>query len=259
MMAEGSPAERRATGERWMADIMDARPPERPTLLEESIRDFGCGEIWARPGLDRRSRRWIAISAAATTGLADPLEDYVRSALKSGDITLSELREGVLHFAVYSGWPLGRVFDRIVTRVADQLGLEAQTAPIAHDWPEPKERFDHGVAEYTRIMTFPPPGLPAAFYDAGIKNFVFGEMWHRPGLDQRARRWITLSCVGASDTPYPIATHVYATLKLGDADVAEMYEFVLQFAFEVGWPKGSVMMGAVEHMAPRVEQGLPWM
>jgi 4-carboxymuconolactone decarboxylase len=258
-MEKGSPAQRRATGERLMAEVMDARPPERPTLLEESIRDFACAEIWSRPGLDRRSRRWIALSAAATTGLADPLEDYVRSALKSGDISLAELREGVLHFAVYSGWPLGRVFDRIVTRVAGELGLEAQTPPIADGSRGPESRYAHGVTEYTKIMTFPPTDQPAAYYDAGIKNFVFGEMWHRPGLDQRARRWITLSCVGASDTQYPILTHVYAAMNAGDATLAEMHEFVLQFAHEVGWPKGSVMIGAVEQMAPRVAQGLPWM
>lgn len=105
----------------------------------------------------------------------------------------------------------------------------------------------------------PGPQLPAAYSDAGIKNFVFGEMWQRPGLDQRSRRWITLCGVGASDTPNPIVTHVYAALNAGDATLAEMHEFILQFAFEVGWPKGSVMLGALEAMAPRVEQGLSWM
>jgi len=156
------PAERRATGISTMAQVMDESPPERPTLLEETIRDFGCAEIWSRPELDLRSRRWIAISAAATTGLADPVESYVRSAFKSGDITLAEMREGVLHFAIYQGWPLARVFDRIVTKVAAELGLEAETPALCDTRWDPEERYRGGVAAYTKIMTFAPPEQPAA-------------------------------------------------------------------------------------------------
>jgi 4-carboxymuconolactone decarboxylase len=253
------PAERRATGISTMAEVMDERPPERPTLLEETIRDFGCAEIWTRPGLDRRSRRWIAISAAASTGCNDPVESYVRSAFLSGDITLAEMREGVLHFAIYSGWPLARIFDRIVTKVAAELKLEAEVPPFCDKPWDPAERYERGKAAYHKIMSFPTPDEPAAYYDAGIKNFVFGEMWERPGLDQRARRWITLSCVGASDTPNPILTHVYAAMNTGDATPEEMHEFVLQFGFELGWPKASVMIAAVFDATVKVQQGRPWM
>jgi 4-carboxymuconolactone decarboxylase len=257
MQADSDP--RRAVGARTMEEVVCKRPPENPTLLEETIRDFGFAEIWTRPGLDRRSRYWISISASAATALADPLEDYVHGALRSGEISLAELREGVLHFAVYMGWPLGRQFDRIVTKVADALGLSADV-PSLRDGPwDPDERFAFGKASYIDIMTFPSPEGPTPFYDAGIKNFVFGEMWMRPGLDQRARRWITLACVGASDSPNPIATHVYAAMKTGDATVDEMKEFVLHYAFELGWPKGSVMQTAVETMADRIARGLWWM
>jgi 4-carboxymuconolactone decarboxylase len=252
------PQVRRQTGERLMLEISDTQLAAAPTLLEETIRDFGYAEIWSRPGLDRRSRRWISLAAAATTGVVDWLEELVRGALKSGDISLSEMREGVLHFAIYSGWPLGRTFDRVVSRVADELGLSADLPPICPAPRDADERYSSGAANYHKVMTFPPSDTPSAFTDGGIKNFVFGEMWTRPGLDQRARRWITLSCVGASDTPHPITTHVYAALNARDATYQEMEEFVLQFAFEVGWPKGSVMQGALEAMAPRVEKGLNW-
>ncbi len=258
-MKQGDPIERRATGIRLMSEIIDRQPPANPTLLEETIRDFGFAEIWSRPGLDRRSRRWIALSGCAATGMTEPLEEYVHGALKSGDITLEELREGVLHFAVYSGWSLGRHFDRIVTRVADRLGLSMQSPPLCAGSWDPQERWEIGTANYDSVMTFPPPPAPSSFVDGGIKNFVFGEMWKRPGLDQRSRRWITLSCVGACDAPYPIATHVYAALNAGDATYEEMDEFVLQFAYELGWPKGSVMQAALEAMWTRVQNGEFWM
>lgn len=39
-------------------------------------------------------------------------------------------------------------------------------------------------------------------------NFVFGEMWLRPGLGMRERRLITVICVGFQVAPYPIVSHV---------------------------------------------------
>jgi len=258
-MKQGDPSERRATGVRLMNEIIDRQPPAHPTLLEETIRDYSFAEIWSRPGLDRRSRRWIALSACATTGMAEPLEEYVYGALKSGDITLAELREGVLHFAIYSGWPLARQYDRIVSRVADRLGLSAEVPPLVEGRWDPQERWNAGAENFATVMTFPSPPAPSSYVDGGIKNFVFGEMWMRPGLDQRARRWITLACVGSADAPFPIITHVYAALNARDATYPEMEEFVLQFAYEVGWPKGSVVQTALENMGPKVEKGESWM
>jgi 4-carboxymuconolactone decarboxylase len=258
-MTMGDPIVRRQIGAEQMHAIIGTVPPEAPTLLEESVRDFAYAEVWSRPGLDRRSRRWIALAGAAATGMAEPVEDYVRGALGSGDVTLAEMQEAVLHFAVYSGWPLARPFDRAVSRVATDLGLSADVPPIRGEAWDPAERHAYGTAGFEKVMTFPGPATPSAYYDGGIKNFVFGEMWQRPGLDQRSRRWITLSCVGASGAAAPIGTHVYTAMKAGDATYAEMHEFVLQFAVEQGWPKGSIMQAAVDTMWPRVEQGLSWM
>ena len=38
---------------------------------------------------------------------------------------------------------------------------------------------------------------------AGILNFVFGEMWLRPGLGMKERRLVTVACVAFQDAPYP--------------------------------------------------------
>ena len=36
------------------------------------------------------------------------------------------------------------------------------------------------------------------------RDFVFGEVWDRPGLDKRSRLWITLACVLATGAPVPV-------------------------------------------------------
>jgi len=105
-------------------------------------------------------------------------------------------------------------------------------------------------------MMFGGPPPHTAYFEAGILNFVFGEMWNRPGLDQRSRRWLTLVGVGFSSTSTPIRSHVWSAMASGNATEDEMYEFVLQYAVHAGWPRASVMQGAVIEQGKRVAQGL---
>jgi 4-carboxymuconolactone decarboxylase len=117
--------------------------------------------------------------------------------------------------------------------------------------PERREQYGRDWFHYT--MTIPAPPSDSAYRQAGIANFVFAEMWSRPGLDMRARRWITLACVGAADTTVPITAHVYAAMKSGDISYDEMMEFVLHFAVYSGWPKASIMEQVVREQWAKIE------
>ncbi len=259
-MSLADPAERTQTGLRQQAQLLGAPAPEPCTLFEASWRDFVFAEVWTRPGLDRRSRYLISIAAAACEGgRPDVLDGYVRGALKLGELTLVELREAALHLAVYAGWSRGAGLDTAITRAANELGLPpADNAPIREEPWDPKQRLAEGAANFTSVMIFPSPQPVTPYFEGGILNFVFGEMWMRPGLDQRARRWLTLVGVADSSSSTPIRTHTYAAMASGNATVAEMHEFVLQYAIHGGWPKASVMQGVVIEMGDRVTKGLPF-
>lgn len=233
---------------------------EPTTLLEASWRDFVFAEVWTRPGLDRRSRFLISISAATCSGAtAETLDGYLRGALTLGELTLTELREAALHLAVYASWGVGTVLDKAITRVANALDLPpVEIVPIQSTPWEKQHRLDVGAASFNEVMVFPSPPPVTPYFEAGIVNFVFAEMWNRPGLDQRARRWVTLVGVAHSSSTTPIRTHTYAAMKSGNASLAEMQEFVLQFAIDAGWPKASVMQGAVLEMGKRVAEGLEY-
>ncbi len=254
------PAQRTRTGVQQQTELLGAPAPEPKTLLEASWRDYVFAEVWTRPGLDRRSRFLIAIaSAACEGGRPDVLDGYVRGALKLGELTLLELREAALHLAVYAGWSRGVALDAAVTRTASELGLPpADVAPIRAQAWDPKQRIAAGAANFTAVMICPPPPPVTPYFEGGILNFVFGEMWMRPGLDQRARRWVTLVGVADSSSSTPIRTHTYAAMKSGNATVEEMQEFVLQYAIHGSWPKASVMQAVVIEMGERVSKGLPY-
>ncbi len=187
------------------------------------------------------------------------IEGYIRGALTTEEVTLTELREAALHLAVYAGWSRGVFMDDAITRVAEQLGLPpAQVPPIRDEAWDPEKRLEEGGENFTSVMTFnsPPPATP--YFEGGILNFVFGEMWMRPQLDQRARRWVTMVGVADSASRTPIRTHTYGAMASGNATVDEMQEFVLQYAIHGGWPKASVMQGVVIEMGKLVAEGRPY-
>lgn len=253
------PAERTQRGARQQSEVLGAPAPEPGTLFEASWRDFIFAEVWTRPGLDRRSRFLISVAGASCANATESLDGYIRGALTLKTLTLAELREAALHLAAYAGWSRGAALDAAITRVADQLGLPpAPFAPICGAPSKPEERRAEGSANFEAVMTFnaPPPATP--FFEVGILNFAFAELWMRPGLDQRSRRWITLLGVADSSSATPIRSHIYAAMKSGDATLAEMNEFVLQYAIHGGWPKASVIQGAVLEMAERIKQGLSY-
>ncbi|MDF0541354.1 carboxymuconolactone decarboxylase family protein [Sphingobium sp. H39-3-25] len=253
------PTERSARGLRAQAELL-ATPATAPqTLLAASWRDYVFAEIWTRPGLDLRSRYLIAMSSAANESDGAAVEQYARGALNGGALTLAELREAALHVAVYSGWSYGGVMDAAITRAADALGLPpAEIAPIRGAPWDPATRHAEGAESFQRNMLFDGPPPQTAYFEGGILNFVFGEMWSRPGLDQRARRWLTLVGVGNSSAHIPIRSHVWSAMASGNATREEMFEFVLHYAVHAGWPRASVMQGAVIEMAKKVEQGLSY-
>jgi 4-carboxymuconolactone decarboxylase len=254
------PVERSRLGTQRQAELLGAPAPEPHTLFESSWRDYVFSEVWTRPGLDLRSRYLIAISCAVCQGgRQDVLDGYIRGALKRGELTLAELREAVLHLAVYGGWSRGAAFDTAVTRVARELELrEPDYPPIRRDPWDPQQRITDGRAGFAAVMCFAAPQPVSPYIEGGIINFVFGEMWPRPGLDQRSRRWITLVGVADSVTTTPIRTHVHAAMASGNVTAQEMQEFVLQYAVDGSWPKASYLQGVVFEMAERVRKGLPY-
>lgn len=253
------PAERQARGVATAAEATGQPLAAPATLVEESWRDFIYAEVWTRPGLERRARFLIAIASATCCNAEDTrIDGYLRGALTSGLISLSELREGALHLSVYSGWGNGGRLDRAITRVQDELGLAPATVPPLRGAPwDAKERNDQGHAEFDKVMTF-PPGPPATPYLEAINNFVFGEMWCRRGLDERSRRWITLVGVSESGADIPIQSHVHAAMASGNCTPAEMLEYCLQYGTHAGWPKASRIQGVVMEQTKNVAEGKPW-
>jgi 4-carboxymuconolactone decarboxylase len=258
-MALLDPDARIQRGIATQCEVLAEASGDPATLFESSWRDYVFAEVWNRPGLDLRSRYLISIASASTVeSPGDILDGYIRGALTRKELTLEELREGALHLAIYGGWSRGAVMDRAISRVAGALGLSSEFALLrAQPW-DPATRLADGAAGFKEVMTFGGPPPATAYFEGGILNFVFGEAWNRPGLDQRGRRWITLVGVADSSSDTPIRSHIYGAMASGNASYQEMDEFVLQYAIHSGWPRASVIQGVVLAMAQNLKNRLTW-
>ena len=84
------------------------RANERKTAFtgefQELITRYAWGEIWTRPGLDRRTRSCMTLIVLVALNRMDELAVHVRAALRIG-LTPAEIKEVLLHSAVYCGVP----------------------------------------------------------------------------------------------------------------------------------------------------------
>ncbi|HEX3460125.1 MAG TPA: carboxymuconolactone decarboxylase family protein [Acidimicrobiales bacterium] len=120
------PGERRRRGEKTWKEVMVKTPPAAATPYKAAgILDFVFSEMWSRPGLTRKERRWITLACVSSVGQPGPIRSHLRAALESGDIEADELREFVLHFAVYCGWPAASTVEAILGELEEELGSGA--------------------------------------------------------------------------------------------------------------------------------------
>jgi 4-carboxymuconolactone decarboxylase len=72
--------------------------------LAQLTDDVLFGEVWARPGLSRRDRSLVTVSALIAINRPDQLRSHLALARDNG-LTEAELVEAITHLAFYAGWP----------------------------------------------------------------------------------------------------------------------------------------------------------
>ena len=91
--------------------------------FQNLITRLAWGEIWSRPGLDRKTRSAITLTAMVALGRDEELAMHVRAALRNG-LTSDEIKEVLLHATVYCGVPAGNAAFAIAQRVLEEAASE---------------------------------------------------------------------------------------------------------------------------------------
>ena len=103
MSDEGMRMRREVLGDEHVDAAVQATTDDTADF-QDLINRYAWGEIWARPGLDRRMRSAITLMALVALNREHELAMHVRAALRNG-LTREEIREVLLQSAIYCGVP----------------------------------------------------------------------------------------------------------------------------------------------------------
>jgi 4-carboxymuconolactone decarboxylase len=100
---EGMRIRREVLGEEHVAAAVAGTTADT-AAFQDLITRYAWGEIWARPGLDRRTRSAITLMALIALNREHELEMHIRAALRNG-LSREEIGEVLLQSAIYCGVP----------------------------------------------------------------------------------------------------------------------------------------------------------
>ena len=96
--------------------------------FQQLITEYAWGSIWTRPGLDRRSRSMITLTALVARGHHEELAMHIRAARRNG-LSVNEIKEVLLQTAIYCGVPDANT----AFRIAQAALADEETTPEEDD------------------------------------------------------------------------------------------------------------------------------
>jgi 4-carboxymuconolactone decarboxylase len=103
--------------DRAVANTTDLTEP-----FQEFITRYAWGDVWARPGLDRRTRSIVTLAALTSLRAENEIAMHVRAAITNG-LTPAEISEVLLHTAVYAGLPAANAAFAIAQKTLAEMGV----------------------------------------------------------------------------------------------------------------------------------------
>jgi 4-carboxymuconolactone decarboxylase len=88
--------------------------------FQDLITRYAWGEIWARPGLDRRTRSAVTLMALVALNREHELALHIRAALRNG-LTREEIKEVLLQSAIYCGVPVANHGFKLAAEILAEL------------------------------------------------------------------------------------------------------------------------------------------
>jgi 4-carboxymuconolactone decarboxylase len=113
-----SDADSRKLGLAKFCDVMQFTLPDMPgdVFLDATVEHLFAG-VWARPGLGVRERRLITLTILMGMGNEMTMRLHFGAAMKSGDLSDTEIDELILHVAHYGGWPQAAIASQVVRQL----------------------------------------------------------------------------------------------------------------------------------------------
>jgi 4-carboxymuconolactone decarboxylase len=124
---DGMAVRREVLGDSYV-DLASAKTTEFTRDFQQIVTEFAWGTVWTRPGLDRRSRSIVTLTALVARGHHEELALHLRGALRNG-LTPDEIKEVLVQTAVYCGVPDANAAFRVAQRVLSEVEQQSDSTP----------------------------------------------------------------------------------------------------------------------------------
>ena len=120
--------------------------------------------------------------------------------------------------------------------------------------PNDQSRHETGTAIIKKLFGGYSPSTRPAFVDYSemTSDYLFGEVWSRPGLELQQRSITTLAVLTATGMEKQLKVHIKGALNLG-LSVDQIKEVIIHAAHYSGWPKGMNGLAALEEVLEEKE------
>jgi 4-carboxymuconolactone decarboxylase len=108
------------------------------------------------------------------------------------------------------------------------------------------DRWERGAEVFTEVTGMRAPNRGDDYVADVVIDQVFAEIWTRPGLTRKERRWIAITCACMAGAPFAMETHIGGALSTGEISLVELQEFVIHFAAYAGHPKATAARAALD-------------
>ena len=119
---QGLATRRTILGNAWV-DKSLANLNDFNTEFQNFISRYVWGEIWTRPGIDHRTRRFMVLSTMMAMGRWEEFRLHIAAAVREAGFTKDDIKEIILQQSVYCGVPMGNHATAEAQRVFDELKI----------------------------------------------------------------------------------------------------------------------------------------
>lgn len=167
--------------------------PADPALLpgaDDLLDEVMFGRVWARPGLALTDRVIASLAALTSVQRPEPLAELAGAALHIG-LSPRLIQEVMLHCAMYAGLPTALASLAVVRDVLRDRGLptpeeDLSVADLGDLESRGRQTMQALHAERAEGGYANPDSAAASLYATAI-DYLYGEIWNRPGIDRRQR------------------------------------------------------------------------
>ena len=118
-MTPGESTRRTVLGDSYV-DAAQANTTEFTEPFQQWVTSAAWEQVWSRPGLDLRTRSCLTLALLTALRCEHELAIHIAAAVRLG-VTPAEIREVLLHAAVYAGAPAGNAAFAVAQRVLSEV------------------------------------------------------------------------------------------------------------------------------------------